>query len=996
MKLIKVYIKIILLYFSLCHINILFHKNDFTPEFMSNSFLKNFGIDIRNAKPKQKGGFLAWKLKNVQPFLNHEIVSQCIKVITGKVYIMLYNISLPNQGILPISDNIGCSQILRLEEAKALLKEADLLNRLADTNNNFLYAKGFVSAGDILKSYGEIFDVIFKGSDVNEKIFVLYNIAYILKNLKDQNLKSYKDKFHNLYKAQTLQLPPSSKGIKVSLDLYIKFTYQHLRSDFKLKDALALTKTFPDIFKNDQLLIKQKVEMLVQLSKFNEALTLLDDPTEPYMLLLKAYVYIKNYQLSEAKEILENENNLTGLLDYYVYKTELFIHLDEKQNALDLIKGIKKEHFPKSKSLLNKLIGHIYSHFEDYQTALKFYKIAEKLDDTDFELKPLIGLTHVYLKDYKSAGDVFNDENLLLNYEIRPAVLNYSGYASLRQGSIPEAIKKFNEAKKINPDDNLSLYYKGLVYFYTDDQKEIEDSINSLDELLEKQQNNREALIAKAYILLDKRKPEETLITLQKLKNIRNSEVKCCYGDIAFMQAIQPTQPIQATQFENIGYKKAANYYKEAIALNSFIKKYYLKLGKALLKVPGDSEDSIVYFYKALNMHIQITYFGEKPTVQGGAEIIADFFLNEYNVDTSLTINKKERLYETEININQDLFDYYLSVGAPSKTLDENILKNKVISLNIALKINNNSAEAHKFKVLALLLLKNQDKEILSHYEKFSKLGGSDYEFEKKLINYFLSNGNCEGATIHYNKTVSLQGKDLGIEKQVGDCFYNIKDEDAAIKYYRMFKELGGINDDVDERMRNYFNKYMMYANELSKLNPADMDMEKMLGDYFYNIKDFNTAIKYYRMFKELGGMNSDVEEKMRDYYSHIKYINGLSKNDSADKDMEKMLGDFYAIGEWNEASAHYEKFFKLGGEDKDLRKVLGDFYNNSNQLEKAVPHYFEFMRNGGYDEGVEKILNDYYDKHGYFNYIQYIKSLNNINNIGKKRLRKAKRFSKA
>jgi hypothetical protein len=89
-----------------------------------------------------------------------------------------------------------------------------------------------------------------------------------------------------------------------------------------------------------------------------------------------------------------------------------------------------QDKFPEAESLLNKLQGHIYRRFEEYQTALVFYKIAEKVDKTDSELKPLIGLTHVYLKNYDLTNKIFNDDEL--RREVKPVVLNYSDYAELR------------------------------------------------------------------------------------------------------------------------------------------------------------------------------------------------------------------------------------------------------------------------------------------------------------------------------------------------------------------------------------------------------------------------------------------------------------------------------------------------------------------------------------------------------------------------------------
>jgi tetratricopeptide (TPR) repeat protein len=439
-------------------------------------------------------------------------------------------------------------------------------------------------------------------------------------------------------------------------------------------------------------------------------------------------------------------------------------------------------------------------------------------------------------------------------------------------------------------------------------------------------QKTKEALIANAYILLDEGQAElgfENVLSFNK----KTSEAICGLGDLAFITATQ----IKSKKDKQ--YEIADDFYQKAIAMNSFIKKFYLKRGKVLLKLHKDRWDGIVYYYKAFNMHIEVADSQKGPIVEGGATRIAEYFLNEYEVDKSYRQNGNGGLYETEIDINQDLFDYYLSMGtSPEKNDDEITLKNKIISLKIALKINESSAEARKFMTVALLL---QD------------------ENEKTLIKNFLLNGNYGLANIHYNKIPSLQGKDLDIEKGMGDYFYDIIRHSTAIEHYKLFIKLGG----------------------------KDIVIEKRVGDYFYNMKQYDDAMHYYKLFIKHEGIDTDEYKRLGDYFHSKEGYDGEARDfyemfiehGGASQDVERKLGNFYANIDDQKSAAHYEKFFELGGEDRNLRKALGDYYYNNDEKQKAELHYTQFLADEGDDADVERNLGDYYYEKQKFGSAKYI-----------------------
>jgi tetratricopeptide (TPR) repeat protein len=416
-------------------------------------------------------------------------------------------------------------------------------------------------------------------------------------------------------------------------------------------------------------------------------------------------------------------------------------------------------------------------------------------------------------------------------------------------------------------------------------------------------QKIKEALIANAYILLEEGQAKlgfENDLSFNK----KTSEAICGLGDVAFIKATQTVSNKDSIRL----YQEADNFYQKAIVMNSFIKKFYLKRGKVLLKLHKD-RDRIVYYYKAFNMHIVVTDSQKGPMVKWGATRVAECFLNEYEVDKSYRKDENGGLYETEIDINNDLFNYYLSTGtSPKKNDDENTLKNKIISLKIALKIDDSSAEARKFMTVALLL---QD------------------ENEKKLIKIFLFNENYGLAIVHYNKTLSLLGKSLEIEKGMRDYFYDIVRHSTAIEHYKLFITLGG-NDTI---------------------------VEKRLGDYFYNMKQYDDSMDYYKLIIKHKGKYIDVDKRLGDYFCDkgydgkaLDYYEMFITHRGVSQDGERKLGNLHANIDDEKSAAHREKFLELGGKDRNLRKALGEYYYYNDQKQKAELHYTHFIADEGDD----------------------------------------------
>jgi hypothetical protein len=431
MKLIKVYINILLLCFSLCQIRVLVKVEDGYKKTFEN--FVNPWLLFKYYNSGRIGNFMSWTLygSSSRFILDHNILSQCIKFIKETPYVMVYK-TFDTRGFLQVSDGLKCSQVLTLEEAMALnISKKSIIYKLAEANSTFIVHDS--SNDNFMNNYISAFSKMSsKEYNDSDKTFVLNNIAYLLKNLKNNKSHSF-NILYDQYMARAVGfILSNTEDFRRPAEIfYINFTVQNLRSTFNFNNALAFIEKFPANLKKSETLIKQKVEILVLMSKFTEALEVLGESKKPYKLLMKAYVYIKNYELGSAENIFnKDETKFYGFLQYYEYKAELLILLEERSQALDLMNLLKKN-FLNAKSLLNKLQGHIYRRFEEYPTALKFYRIAEELDKTDLELKPLIGLTYVYLKNYSAANKVFNDDEL--TREVKPSVLNYSGYAELRQ-----------------------------------------------------------------------------------------------------------------------------------------------------------------------------------------------------------------------------------------------------------------------------------------------------------------------------------------------------------------------------------------------------------------------------------------------------------------------------------------------------------------------------------------------------------------------------------
>jgi hypothetical protein len=411
------------------------------------------------------------------------------------------------------------------------------------------------------------------------------------------------------------------------------------------------------------------------------------------------------------------------------------------------------------------------------------------------DLKLSIGLTHINLGKFEDARESIG--RALVNVELKSKALAYLGYIKLQEGKAWDAIEDFENARESNPYDTLSLYYEGLTYFYNK-KFDLKRAMNQLDLLLEKHVT-KEALLAKAYLLLEVKEFKEStnIFKLSLELNKRDSEAISGLGDVALAQLNDPHQAL------------GIELYDQAIAINPHKKKFYLKKGIAL-KHLMPLQSSIFYYYKAFNLKFDIDGFfatNQNPEKNKSATIeMTNYFLTQYQPGSV----KKEIGGLTEINIDDDVFNYFSSfVHVEVDPFKEFELFNNIItSLKVALKFKDNAKDLSPIYLKMInmyLLLKNQDNEIITYYNLYHiNRGVERSKIGIQVFNYLFNNKNFKKADNIYKMLLGDQMYSDEIEKK---WIYHYYEESNCQEVKSHYEHLSKEEKDKNEEIKGIVSK---------------------------------------------------------------------------------------------------------------------------------------------------------------------------------------------
>jgi len=184
---------------------------------------------------------------------------------------------------------------------------------------------------------------------------------------------------------------------------------------------------------------------------------------DPELVLIKARIDLARGDYKKAlKSILPIEEVMSDNCDYYLTKAALIVSINNKENVMDLLKkalDLTEDDTPESRADMYIDIGEILEHAQQYDRAIKFYKMAtaEYPENIDFVFK--IGICYEYLGESEKSIGFYNKA-----IDIDP-FSDYAWYnigiAYNRMGDFEKAIEAYNYAIALNPDFSDAVFNKG-------------------------------------------------------------------------------------------------------------------------------------------------------------------------------------------------------------------------------------------------------------------------------------------------------------------------------------------------------------------------------------------------------------------------------------------------------------------------------------------------------------------------------------------------------
>ncbi len=257
-------------------------------------------------------------------------------------------------------------------------------------------------------------------------------------------------------------------------------------------------------------------------------------------------------------------------------------------------------------------------------------------------------------------------------------------------------------------------------------------------------------------------------------------------------------------------------------------------------------------------------------------------------------------------------------------------------------------------------------------YEKVDEASISRTERDKFAFNYgysLYSTKDEVGAQKYLNRVVD--SKDYGSQAKyyIGFMAYEGDDYNKANEYFEQvsgdekYKEkLSYYQADLNFKLGNFEKAISMAKEQLSKSSPAEQsELNKIIGESYFNLQKYNEAIPYLKQYKGKGGKwnNTDYYQlgyahyKQNDFESAISEFNKIvSGNNSVAQNAYYHLGESYInLGKKQEALNAFRNASQM---DYDL-KIQEDAWLNYAKISYEIGNPYQ---------SVPQVLTSYLDKY--------------------------------
>lgn len=135
--------------------------------------------------------------------------------------------------------------------------------------------------------------------------------------------------------------------------------------------------------------------------------------------------------------------------------------------------------------------------------------------------------------------------------------------------------------------------------------------------------------------------------------------------------------------------------------------------------------------------------------------------------------------------------------------------------------------------------------------------------------------------------------------------------------------------------------------------NPNDLDALTNLGNSFYSISQYDSAMKYYDRVLELDSKNYSglfnkalVYFQLADYNKSLEYFRRCNSLYPEALDVHNMIGDcYYSQKNYNEAIRWYQQAYEGGTRNSAQLNIMAYIYDTQNRTSEAIRYYKEALQ---------------------------------------------------
>ena len=315
---------------------------------------------------------------------------------------------------------------------------------------------------------------------------------------------------------------------------------------------------------NDINLLFNTVYQLMTEANYKEAINVCNRIIELNPKLIKAWINLGNLNsfLDKDRDAINAYKKAMGI-NLVEYKE--FIKHAISNNLVFVKNGIKalEQTFSKqqNKKDLLEIIGKGYERINNYDKAIEYYDKYLKLDSNNISMLTNKANTLMFLGRDKEALLIYNQ--ILIILPKSENIMTLKSGISFKSVKIKEALKASKKSLLLNPKNKPALFIKVSSMFLLNHSKK--DILKVIDEILDIDSNDVDALLLKAVLLESIEKYNDSIIYYDKILKIKPNDINILFSKAHNLFIL--------TQFD-----KCLNLINKVLELNpKYIQAYLIK-----------------------------------------------------------------------------------------------------------------------------------------------------------------------------------------------------------------------------------------------------------------------------------------------------------------------------------------------------------------------------------------------------------------------------------